>query len=143
MVLKLLRVLSDSVLFRFPSNRAFFSFLSDRVLYMVFSDGIFFEFSVIGSAKGFWVIDSSLELSVLFFWYAGTFLSKDAPTFFVTTDVLFYIIFSKRRSHLTISLTCFNKFWQNWWWKTWRNSCMIKTQNIILKIYVIKFPIYK
>ena len=26
--------------------------------------------------------------------------------------------------------------------KKWRNACMIETQNIILKIYVISFPIY-
>ena len=38
------------------------------------------------------------------------------PNFFLLKiDVLFYIIFSKRRcSHLTISLRCFNKFKQNW-----------------------------
>ena len=75
------------------------------------------------------MIDSTLGLSVLFFQYAGTFLSKDATTVLLITDVLNYIIFSKRRSPLTISLTCFNKFQQN--------TCIIETQNIIFKIYVI------
>ena len=68
-VLKLLRVLSFRVLF---------GFLSDWVLIMVFSDTVLFEPSVIGSLKGPSVIDSSLGLSVLFFRYAGTFLSKGA-----------------------------------------------------------------
>ena len=75
------------------------------------------------------MIDSTLGLSVLFFQYAGTFSSKDATTVLLITDVLNYIIFSKRRSPLTISLTCFNKFQQN--------TCIIETQNIIFKIYVI------
>ena len=75
------------------------------------------------------MIDSTLGLSVLFFQYAGTFSSKDATTVLLITDVLNYIIFSKRRSPSTISLTCFNKFQQN--------TCIIETQNIIFKIYVI------
>ena len=48
----------------------------------------------------------------VFFEAAVTGCSK---VFLLKIDVLFYIIFSKRRcSHLTISLRCFNKFKQNW-----------------------------
>ena len=56
--------------------------LSVGVLFMVLGDRGFFESLVIGSSKAF----------------------------LLKTDVLLDIIFSKRRSHLTISLTCFNKF---------------------------------
>ena len=50
--------------------------------------------------------DSSLGSSVLYF-----LLSKLATTiFYHKTDDLFYIIFSKESSHLTISLTCFSNF---------------------------------
>lgn len=39
------------------------------------------------------------------------FLSKRAISFsLLKGDVVFYIIFSKRRLHLTISLTFFNRF---------------------------------
>ena len=53
---------------------------------MVLSDTVLFESSVIGSSK----------------------------KILLKADVLFYIIFSKIRSHLTISFTYFNKFQQNW-----------------------------
>ena len=67
--------------------------------------------SVIGSSSGSSVIDSSLRPSVLFIGGVAIFLSKHATTFFESkTDVLFYIIFSKRSSHLKISLTCVDNF---------------------------------
>ena len=101
-VVKPVRVLSDSALFRsmreksantkfssglyFPvfgpekffhavgfSVVGFFRFLSYRVL---------FEFWVIGFSKASSVIDSPFGSSVLFFRYAGTFLSKGVITFF-------------------------------------------------------------
>ena len=112
-VLNLLRVLSDSVLFRFLSDWALFKFLSDRVLFMVLSDRALFQSSVVCSSEGSSVIDSSLGLLVLLFRCVGTFLSKSATTFFIKTDVLFYIIFSKRCLFLTIRLTCFDEFQQN------------------------------
>ena len=67
---------------------------------------------------GFWnsrkssVSGSSLCLIVIGpLWILSDRLLK---SFLLKTDVLFHIIFSKRRSHLAISLTCFNKFQQNW-----------------------------
>ena len=80
--------------------------------------------------KSYWGSWNSWESSVI----------GSSKVFLLKTDVLFYIIFSKRRSHLTISLTCFNKFQQN---MEEYCTCMIETQNITWKIYVINFPIYK
>ena len=77
--------------------------LSGRVVFRVLSDKVLFESLVVDYSKGSLMIDSSLGLSVLFFWYASTLLSKGAIIFFIKTDVLFYIISSKRRSHLTDS----------------------------------------
>ena len=87
-VLKLLTVLSDSILFRFLINLVFFRYLRDTVLLMVFSDRVLFESSVICSSKGSLVIDSSFGLSVVFFRHAGTFLSKGAATFLKKTFTL-------------------------------------------------------
>ena len=83
-VLKLLKLLSDRVLFKVLSDSVLFRFLNDKVLS---------ESPVIGSLKGSSVIDSPVGLSVLFFWYAGTFLSKGATTFFIKNrcSVLHYI----------------------------------------------------
>ena len=83
---------------------------------------------VIGSSKGSSVINSSLGLSVLFFRPAGTFFYQKVISLFLSKAVvLFYIMFSKRHSHLTISLTCCNKFQQSWLRKTWKNTCMMET----------------
>ena len=92
-VLKLLRVLSDNVLLRFLSDWEIFRFLSDRVLFAVLSDRVLIESSVIDYSKGSSVIDSSLRLAVLFFEYAGAFLSKGATPFFIENrcSVLLYI----------------------------------------------------
>ena len=81
-VLKLLRAPIDKVLFRL---------LSDRVPLRVLSDRVSFESSV---------IDSSLGSSVLVFGHTAFSLSR--------RDALFCIIFSKKSSHPTISLTCSN-----------------------------------
>ena len=139
-VLKLMRVLSDKVLFRLLSNRTFLRFLSDRVLSRVLSDRVLFDSSVIGSSSGSSVIDSSCRSSVLFFRFVALFyknvvlhFQKKAP------DVLFYIIFSKRSSHWTISLTFLIISTK----MIWKNTCMIETQNVILEICVANFPIYK
>ena len=103
------RSVGDRVLFRILSDSVLFKFLSDRVLSRVLSDAVFFDFSVIDSSSS--VIDSFFVPSVLFFRYATIFLSKCATTFsLLKKDVLFYITFSKRRSHLTISLTFSNRF---------------------------------
>ena len=71
---------------RVLSVRVLFVVISDRVLFMALSDRVLFESSGIGSSK----------------------------VFLLKTDVLLYIISSKRRSHVTVSLTYFNKFQQNW-----------------------------
>ena len=89
-------------LFRFHSDRFLFRFLSDRILLGVFSDNVLFESSAIGCSSGFSVIDSSLGSSVLFFRHAARFYQNVLLLFLLKTDVLFYIIFSKRSSHLTI-----------------------------------------
>ena len=102
----LFRFLRDKILFRFLSDRVLFRFLSDKFLFRVLSGRIVFESLLIGSSSGSSVINSSLGSSVLFFWYATIFLSK----LLLLKHVLFYILFSKRSSHLTISLTCFDEF---------------------------------
>ena len=92
------------VLFRFDSDRVFFRFLSDKVFFRVFlrvlSDRFLFE--SLGSPSGYSLIASSPGSSVLFFRHAAIFLFKRTTTFWLKTDVLFYIIFTKRASHLTI-----------------------------------------
>ena len=61
-----------------------------------------------------------------------------------STDVLVYIIFLKRHSHLTIILICFNKFRQNWYWETWRNTSIKERQNVVLKhVTMIESVIYQ
>ena len=106
--LKHLRVLTDWILFRFHSDKVL-RFLSDRVLLRVL-----FESSVTGFSSGSPVIDSSLRSSVPLFRPAANFLVLlpffSTTTFFIKTDVLFYIKFSKESSHLTITSACFNNF---------------------------------
>ena len=82
--------------------RVFFRFHSDMVL-LILSDRVLFEFSVIGFSSESSVIDSSLGSSVLFFRHAHIFYRNVLLLFLLKTDVLFYFIFSKRTSHLTIS----------------------------------------
>ena len=53
------------------------------------------------------------------------------PCYYFLIKNRFYIIFSKRSSHTSAKLIA----------EKWRNACMIETQNIILKIYVINFPL--
>ena len=82
-VLKLLRVLSDRVLFKFLSvdissrlsvigsfvrfsvMSVFFRYISEWVFFRFFSDSVLFESSVLGSSSGSSVMDSSLGFSVL------------------------------------------------------------------------------
>ena len=111
-----------------------FRYLSDGVLLRVHSERFLFESSVIGSSSGSSAIDSSLGSSVFFFRHDASFFQNMLLLFLLLKHILFYIIFSKRTSHLTISSE-----------KKCRNTCMIQTRNIIfvLKIYVINFPIYK
>ena len=75
--------------------------LSDRLFKRILSDRLFS-----------WVI----SLLFMVCWY---YFKKRCYPFF---------IISKRRSHLTVSLRCFNKFQQNWKRKTWRNASIIETQ---------------
>ena len=92
-VLKILLFFSDRVPFRAHSDSVLFIFLGDWVFFRFLSDRVLFKSSVIGSSKGYSVIDSSIGLSVLFFQYAGTFLSKGTTTFFIKNrcSVLHYI----------------------------------------------------
>ena len=65
--------------------------------------------------------------------------------FYFTKSFLFYIIFSKRRSCITVSLTL---IWVGFLGVRFelgigRGKITIITTNIVLKIYVINFPIYK
>ena len=103
-VLKLLRVFIDKVLSRCHNDRVLFRFLSDRVLLRVLSSKVLFNSSMIGSSSNSSVMDSFLGLSVLFFRHAAIIFIKTCYYFLLLkADVLFYIIFSKRTSHLTIS----------------------------------------
>ena len=57
------------------------------------------------------------------------FILKTCKSFFLSkTDVLFHILFSKRCSHFTTTLTCFNNFNKTNSEKTWRNTSMIGTR---------------
>ena len=91
-VLKLLRLLSDRVLFKF---------LSDTVL---------FESSVLRFSSGSSVIDFLSRFISPLSRYAAILLLKCAPLFLLWANLLFYVIFSKKHSHSTISLRCFDKF---------------------------------
>ena len=127
--LKLLRVIIDKLLIKFHSDRVFYNFLSDNVL---------FESSVMGSSSGSSVIDSYLGSPVLFFWHAAIFYQNELLLFLLKTDVLFYIKFSKRSLHLTISLTCFNNF-NKADIKKMKNICTIETKYCIKNI-CYQFP---
>ena len=94
-VLKLLRIFIDSVVFSFHSDSTFYRFFIDRILFRVLSNRVFSESSVIGSSSGSTVLlghQCSFSAMSLFF------LSNRAAIFLSKTDVLFYIIFSKRSS---------------------------------------------
>ena len=80
MVLTLLRALRDRLSFKVLSDRHFFSVLIDRLFFRDLGDRFFF------------------------FRYATIFYQKNVLLLFLfKTDVLFHIIFSKKRSRLTIS----------------------------------------
>ena len=75
-------------------------------------------------------MESSLGSSELFFRQVTIFSSNHGTTFLSKKDVVFfYSISLKRNLHLPIGLA--------------KKTEEILTQNIILKIYVINFPIYK
>ena len=57
---------------------------------------------MIGSSSGSSAIDCSLGSSMLLLWYAAIFYQIVLLLILLKTDVLFYIVFSKRISHLTI-----------------------------------------
>ena len=76
----LFRILSYKVLLRILRVSVLFRVISDRVLFRALSDRVFFK-----------VLSGRAVFNVL-----------------LMTFVLFYIIFSKRRSHLRISLKCIN-----------------------------------
>ena len=96
------------------------------------SDRILFDSSVIRSSSWSSVMDSSLVSLVLFLRCAAIFYQNvPLSTFFIKSrcSVLYYI---------------FKKIFtpNNLQRKKWRNTCIMQTRNIILKIYVINFLIY-
>ena len=87
--------------------------------------------TVRGSSSRSSVTDSCLGSSVLFFRHAAIFHQKVLLLFFIKSKYfVLHHIFKK------------NFAFTNYWRKKWRNTCMIQTWNIILKIYVIKSLIY-
>ena len=88
-------ILIDSVVFRFHSDRTPFRFFIDRILFRFLSDRVFSESSVIGSSSGSAVLlghqCSFSAMSLFFYQIVLLFLLSK-------TDVLFYIILSKRSS---------------------------------------------
>ena len=69
--------------------------LSGRVLFKVLGDKVLFESLVVDYSKGSLMIDSSLGLSVLFFWYASTPLSKGAIIFLLKPMFCFILYLQK------------------------------------------------
>ena len=115
---------SDKVLFRFFSDRVLLSVLRDRdPILMVLNDRVLFESPVTGSSSGSSAIDSSLWSSLLFF--------RFFPLFFVNTFRYFFLHYIIKKNFTQLVA------------KKWRITCMMQTRNIMLKIYVINFPIYK
>ena len=124
---KVIKVLSERALFKFLSvdissrllvigpfvgfsvMSVFFRFLSEWVFFRFFSDSVLFESSVFGASSGSSVIDFLSEFISPLFRYAAILLLKCAPLFLLWANLLFYVIFSKRHSLLTISSTCFEK----------------------------------
>ena len=95
-------------------------------------------FRVLNSSFFPWVT-SALFLACCYFFYQNVLL-----LFLLNTDLLFYIIISRKRSHLKFSLTCFNNP-TNLIVKKIKKYSMTETQNITLKIYmssVFQFIIY-
>ena len=118
------------VVFRFQSDRVLFRFLIDRSIFRILSNSIFFDLSLIDLSSVSTVMESSLGSSELFFRQVTIFSSNHGTTFLSKKDVVFfYSISLKRNLHLPIGLA--------------KKTEEILTQNIILKIYVINFPIYK
>ena len=96
-VLKLLRIITDRVLFRFLNDMVLYRFLSDGVLLKVLSHRVIFESSAIRSSSRSSVIDSSLRSSVLFFRHVATFLLKCAIIFgLLKTCSVSHYIFKKK-----------------------------------------------
>ena len=86
-ILKLLRVLIDSILFRFRS---------DKFLIRVLSDTVLFVSSVSSTSSRPSVMDSSLGSSTLFSDMTPLFNKTCHYFLLLKTDVLFYIEFLKR-----------------------------------------------
>ena len=72
--------------------------LSGRVVFRVLSDKFLFESLVVDYSKGSLMIDSSLGLSVLFFWYASTLLSK-GPIIFLLKPMFCFILYLQKEVH--------------------------------------------
>ena len=122
-----MRVLSERILFKFLSvdvssrllvigpfvgfsgMSVFFRFLSEWVFFRFFSDTVLFESSVFGASSWSSVIDFFSQFISPLFRYVAILLLKCALLFLSWSNLLFYVIFSKRHSLLTTSLTCFEK----------------------------------
>ena len=126
----LLRVLfrfhSDRVFFSFVSDRVFFRFLSDRVLLRVLSGTILFESSVIDFSSGSSIIYSSLGSSVLFFRHDAIYYQNVLLLFFIKSRCSdLHYIFKKNFARNNLQR------------KKGRNTFIIQTRNIMLKIYIL------
>ena len=105
--------------------RVLFRFLIDRILFRVLSDRVFFDSSVKGFSSGSAVLlahQCSFSAMSLFFYQIVLFFIKNR----------YFIL----KNNLTISLRCFNNKNKQ------RNTYMIETKNIVLKIYAINSLIY-
>ena len=89
-VLKLLRVFTDGVAFRFYTDRVFF-----RILFRVLIFRVLFKCLVKSFSSGSAKINYSLGSSVVFFRHAAIFLSNRTTAFFQKLVFYFTLYFQK------------------------------------------------
>ena len=129
-------VYPDQPLFHIPlPKRRKEFFAMQKSLRILKLPKVLLEFSlgvtVRGSSSRSSVTDSCLGSSVLFFRHAAIFHQKVLLLFFIKSK--YFVLHHIFKKNFTFT---------NYWRKKWRNTCMIQTWNIILKIYVIKSLIY-
>ena len=112
----------------FTVIRVLFRFLIERILLRVLNDRVFFESSEVGfSSLGYAVIDSSLHQCS----FSALFIKSRYYTFYQKQIFCYPFIMILKNNQLSMltSAKVMKKY-------------IIETQSIILKIYVINFPIY-
>ena len=112
----------------FTVIRVLFRFLIERILLRVLNDRVFFESSEVGSSSlGYAVIDSSLHQCS----FSALFIKSRYYTFYQKQIFCypFIMILKNIQLRMLTSAKVMKKY-------------IIETQSIILKIYVINFPIY-